>query len=171
MSPPPDRQKEHHQIPIEVVDVTHPTALDVPPSTFGILKSGFDAHPPPIHLDELSRRRPVGNHHPDLVIAWFPTDSQRGGKAMLLPNQRLAVPLQTFFGHKLSDGLPLGEPSFEVTTHQMLLGNAQQVVPLNLLTDPDEFEATESAISEQGTIGGREKRGDLRKELPHQSPC
>src|SRR5260370_8700333 len=85
MSPPPDRQKEHHQIPIEVVDVTHPTALDVPPSTFGILKSGFDAHPPPIHLDELSRRRPVGNHHPDLVIAWFPTDSQRGGETGPLP--------------------------------------------------------------------------------------
>src|SRR5437588_12785419 len=163
MSHPPDRQKEHHQVPIEVVNLTDGTAFDVPPSTFGVLKSGFDAHAPPIHLDELASRRPVGNHHPDLFIAWFPTDRQRGGKAVLLPNQRLAVPLETFFGHKLSHGLPLGEPSFEVTTHQMLLGNAQQVMPLNLLTDPDEFEATESAISEHGTIGGSENIGDLRR--------
>src|SRR5260370_21663307 len=102
MSPPPDRQKEHHQIPIEVVDVTHPTALDVPPSTFGILKSGFDAHPPPIHLDELSRRRPVGNHHPDLVIAWFPTDSQRGGKTRPPPTQHISVATPPLSSHTTS---------------------------------------------------------------------
>src|ERR1700694_3710686 len=170
MSDPPQRQKEDHQIAVEVLNLTDATAFDVPPSAFGVLKGGFDAHAPPIHLDELSSRRSVGNHHPHLFIAWFPTDRQRGGKAVLLPNQRPAVPLETFFGHKLSDGLPRGEASFEVTTHQMLLGNAQQVMPLHLLTDPDEFEATESAISQQSTIGGREKRGDLRKELAHQFP-
>src|SRR3989442_14585489 len=170
MSHPPDRQKEHHQIPIEVVDVTHPTALDVPPSTFGILKGGFDAHPTPIHLDKLSRRRQIRKPHPDLFISWFPTHAQRDRKAVLLPNQRPAVPLETFSGDKLSDRLPVGIASFELATDQMFLRNAQQVMPLNLLADPNQFEATKSTVGEQGTIGGREKRGDLRKELPHQFP-
>src|SRR5437879_5664418 len=143
MSHPPDRQQEDHQIPVEVVNDADPTALDIPPSAFHILKRGFDAHPPSIDLDELSGGRQVRNHHPDLFISRFPTDGQGGRKAVLLPDQCLAVPLETFSGEKLSNQLPILIPSFELATHQVLLGNAQHIMPLDLLADLNEFEATE----------------------------
>ena len=124
MSHPPDGQKEDHQIPIEMVNVTYPTALDVPPSAFQILKRGFDAHPPPRDLDELSGGRPVGNHDPDFFLAGFPTDGQGSRKAVLFPNQGFPVPLQPFSANHLPGELPGLIPSFELPTHQMFLGNA-----------------------------------------------
>jgi hypothetical protein len=102
MGHPPDRQKEHHEIAIQMGSIADGTALDVPSAAFRVLKSRFDAHPPSIDFDEFASRRQVGNHDPDLFIAWFPTDGQGGRKAMLLPDQGLAVPLKTFFGEKLS---------------------------------------------------------------------
>jgi hypothetical protein len=148
MSDPPDGQKKHQQVPIEVISITDCTALYIPSSTFGILERGFDAHPPPIYFDELASRRQVGNHDPDFFISWFPTDSQRGGKAVLFPKQCFAVPLEPFFAQKLSSQLPIRIAALELTTHQMLLGDAEHVMPLNLLANPDQFEATQSAISE-----------------------
>src|SRR6266566_3879073 len=170
MSHPPQRQKKHHQIAIEMVRIAELAAFNVPPSTFGILKSGFYPHAPSIHFDEFSRGRQIRNHDPDFFIAWLPTDRQGGSKAMLFPNHPFAVPLLPFFEHKLSDRLPGGATPLELATNQMLLRNAQHVMPVNGLADPNQFEATEPTISQQGAVGRREERSHLRKQLAHQLP-
>ncbi len=106
MRHPPDGQKEDQQVAIEVAQHPDGAALDTPTSAFGILKGRFHPHAPAIDLDQLATSRPIGDHNPDLFVAWLPAHSQRSFKAVLLPNQGGAVPLLTFSCDELSPTLP-----------------------------------------------------------------
>src|SRR5216683_1066164 len=126
MRDPPDSQKEQHQVTMQMAGLRDRAALDVPATTFGVLKGGFHTHTPSIDLDQLAASRQIGNHDPHLLIARFPAHRKPGGKAMLLPNQGRAVPLLTFSGHELSPTLPERVAPLILPTHLMLLANAQE---------------------------------------------
>ncbi len=132
MRDPPDSQKEHHQVTMQMADLRDRTALDVPAPAFSILKGRFDPHAPAIDLDQLPRGRAIRNDDPDFFIARFPTESQRGGKAMLLPDQGRTIPLLAFFFDQLSSTLPGRVASLVLTAHLVLLRDPQHVVPLDL---------------------------------------
>jgi len=86
MRDPPDGQKEDHQVAIEVANLRDGAALDVPAAALGILEGGFHTHAPSIDFDQLTGGRQSGNHDPELLIARLPTQSQRGRKALFLPD-------------------------------------------------------------------------------------
>src|SRR6266852_3482862 len=106
MGHPPNGQEENHQMAMQVAQLVDRTTFDVPATAFGILERSFHPHAPAINDDELATRWPIGNHDPNLVIARFPAESQRGGKAMLLPDQSRTIPLLPFFFDQLSAAEP-----------------------------------------------------------------
>src|SRR6266699_1477470 len=132
MRDPPDSQKEHHQVTMQMADLRDRAALDVPAPAFRILKGRFDPHAPAIDLDQLPRGRAIRNDDPDFFIARFPTERKLGGKAMLLPDQGRTIPLLAFFFDQLSSTRPWRVASLDLSAHLVLLRDPQHVVPLDL---------------------------------------
>src|SRR5438045_3001038 len=113
--------------------------FDVPAARLGILKGCFDAHAQRIGVNAWFARRQVGNDQPGLLILLLPTGTHIGLDGLLLPNTRTPIPLLPFLLDKALEGTPRA-PLFvlaHLSTAAMLLTDAQHVMPVALLTEPN----------------------------------
>src|SRR2546421_9037783 len=112
------------------------------PRVARILKGRFDAHAPRICVNACFARREVGNDQPSLLILLLPTGTHRGLDALLLPDTRTPIPLLTFLRDKALEGTPAA-PLFvlaHLAAAGMLLTDAQHVMPVALLTEPNQWD-------------------------------
>src|SRR5947199_1937340 len=150
MAHPPDSQKESQQQAVQMRSLLELGGFDVPTTRLGILKGRFDAHAQRIRVDACFARRQVGNDQPRLLILLLPTGTHIGLDALLLPDTRTPIPLLTFLLDKALEGTP-GTPLFvlaHLSAAGMLLTDAQHVMPVALLTEPNQRGSGQSSISQ-----------------------
>src|SRR6266566_3671288 len=134
--------------------------FDVPATRLGILKGRFDTHAQRIGVNACFACRQVRNNQPSLLILLLPTGTHRGLDGLLLPDERTPIPLLTFLLDKALEGTPRA-PLFvlaHLAAAGMLLTDAQHVMPVALLTEPNQRGSGQSPISQQRTLRLGEER-------------
>src|SRR5947209_8634975 len=124
--------------------------FNVPATRLGILKGGLDTHAQRIGLKPLLSSRQIRNNQPGLLILFLPTGTHICFDGLFLPDKCTPIPLLAFLLDKALEGTPA--TPLVLFTHAsaacMLLTDAQHVMPVALLTEPNQRSSGQSSISQ-----------------------
>src|SRR5947209_575019 len=170
MRGPPERQKDDQQPPVEMTHIAQLTTFKAPATALGILKGGFHPHAQPIKTHQTRRSRQIRNQEPGFVVLRIPAGSQLAGKAMGFPQEHLAIPGRACLEQEIAAALPVAIAATKAPTTILIILNAQHIMPVMALTEPDEWQGCQAAIRQEDDLLRLQELGSLCKETLHDRP-
>src|SRR5436305_565720 len=170
MGHPPHGQKDDEQPAIKMISPLKLAALNHASSALAILKGGFYPHTPLLLAHALRRGWPIGDQKPGFLISGLPTGTERARKLMLLPEQNVSIPGLAWLADHLLALLPVSIAVSKAPSASFLIFDAQHVMPPNPLTELNQGQAGQSAISQQGALIAAEMRSQQIKKVPNDLP-
>src|SRR2546423_6978936 len=138
----------------------------IPPTTFEILKGGFNPPTPFVITDALTASRQIRNQQECLFFTSLPIGTQIGLNLLLLPQTNWAIKPLSRLVHEIRDwtsGLQATQPRPMLTG--MVSTNSEEIMPAILLTELHHGKTPEGTIPNQRTLCFSQMRYQALEQL------
>src|SRR2546421_5737571 len=142
----------------------------LPAAAFHVLKGRLHTHTPAILAHPLATSRAIGNQEPGLLLSRLPDGTQLEFQGVFLPQTHGPIPGGAFMRHEVAGRSPALPGAMPPRLAELLLLDAQDIVPALGLTQLDERQSTQPTISDQRTVGFPQRLLDSRKQRAHNLP-